>query len=405
MAEGSTKNIVINKFVYNESQSTSIQVGSDPLSFDRQNEINSFEYLQGVITFYDIQGEAVGNYNIDDTYRHNGVSLFRDIVKWGSTELRDGNTNTVPEWGGDFNVYYVGDFEPETTLTLSPSNLSLSVGQTGVLEATTNSSQNITWSSNNPTIATVISAGNFATVTAVSSGTATITASVETKTASCTVTVSVPSSYKLNIYNYTNRVKIKTIDVPKGEKINAYIYNRGFYKEINDREREGYYISEWRNCNTNDIIQEDQTMGGDLDIYPVSIEIPTEYYSVVYLPNLTQRFPFGAGSNYSLGDKGGEETVKLTINEMPSHNHNLSYVDSNKGSEKNYYAYGNHLDPSVKMGRIDTAVSVDQYMTGVSGVKDQSGNYVGNIVTSTGGGGSHNNMPPYLVVNFIIKYK
>jgi microcystin-dependent protein len=402
MAEGYTKNIVINKFVYNESPSTSIQVGSEPLSFDRQNEINSFEYLQGVITFYDSQGETVYNYNIDDINRHNGFSVFLDVVQWGSIELGDGDIHNVPEWGGDFNVYYRGYFEPETTLTLSPSNLALYVGETGTITATTNSQQSITWNSNNTAIATVNSSG---VVTAISAGTAIITASVETKTASCTVTVSAPSisEYTLNIYKNASITDIiKSITIPKNEKINKYIYDTGVYNDINTRD--GYYISEWKNHDTDAIIQDAQTMVGDLDIYPGYTEIKTKYYCAVKLPDLTQRFPFGAGGSYILGGTGGEENHKLTIAEMPSHSHSLNYIDSNGSSEDKYYT-GRELDPNTKIGRIDTCVSDDQYMIGASGVKNEVGNFIGNFVTDTGADGYHNNMPPYLVVNFIIKYK
>lgn len=417
MAEGNTQKFDIYIYAWDKSVSTWLSPDSVPktISFGEQNDIKKFEYSQGKVTFYDANDNVVGDYIFDNQYKYekDGVYLPLIDVFWNNISMNenldenDSYIDSVPSWGGQFDVYYGSESEtedpiPETTITLSPTNLSLYVGETGTITASTNSSQSITWSSEDTAIATVNSSG---VVTAISEGTTDITASIDTVTESCTVTVSVPSSYNLNIYNYTNSVKIKTIEVPKGEKINAYIYKTGVYKELNDKEREGYYISEWRNHNTKDIIQEEQTMEGDLDIYPVPIEIPTEYYSVVYLPNLTQRFPFGAGGSYILGGTGGEEKVKLTINEMPSHNHNLSYVDSNYSGEDQYYAYGNELDPSVKCGRIDTSVSNTHYMTDVRGVNNEYGNFFGNIVTNTGAGGSHNNMPPYLVVNFIIKYK
>lgn len=42
-------------------------------------------------------------------------------------------------------------------------------------------------------------------------------------------------------------------------------------------------------------------------------------------PNLTDRFVLGAGAQYEVGATGGEESHTLTIDEMPSHNHENQY--------------------------------------------------------------------------------
>lgn len=44
---------------------------------------------------------------------------------------------------------------------------------------------------------------------------------------------------------------------------------------------------------------------------------------------LQNRFLLGAGSSYSNGATGGEATHKLTVNEMPSHQHDRVLVDGN----------------------------------------------------------------------------
>jgi len=74
----------------------------------------------------------------------------------------------------------------EITINLDKTTTTMEVGDTLKLTATTNSSENVTWSSNKTDIATVSSDG---TVTAVSKGVATITATVGDKSATCTVTV------------------------------------------------------------------------------------------------------------------------------------------------------------------------------------------------------------------------
>jgi microcystin-dependent protein len=96
------------------------------------------------------------------------------------------------------------------------------------------------------------------------------------------------------------------------------------------------------------------------------------------LPDLLGRVPVGkgTGSFASLNNKGGYENVTLTINQMPAHSHALSWVDG--GS----YATGTFQED---IGRYTEAYTYSQ-------------------THLTGGGQAHTNMPPYLTVNYIIKY-
>ena len=45
-------------------------------------------------------------------------------------------------------------------------------------------------------------------------------------------------------------------------------------------------------------------------------------------PNLIDKFIIGSGGNYKLGSTGGNEKIKLTINQLPSHRHifNAKYI-------------------------------------------------------------------------------
>jgi microcystin-dependent protein len=127
------------------------------------------------------------------------------------------------------------------------------------------------------------------------------------------------------------------------------------------------------------------------------------------VPNLQQRIPVGAGSGYTLGATGGAATHTLTTNEMPTHSHTGTHSHTVN-------------DP------MHTHVGVDTYMTNPSG--DHPGGIVGNSsfgsspvnivyhsstgitinsasVTTSDQGSSqaHNNMQPYIVLNYIVKVK
>ena len=89
---------------------------------------------------------------------------------------------------------------------------------------------------------------------------------------------------------------------------------------------------------------------------------------------LKDRFLLGAGSTYTNGSTGGEASHTLTVNEMPSHGH-PQYVTVSSG------------------GSLSANCDYDSYASGNARKSAQ------NVSTgTTGGGNSHNNMPPYLVV-------
>lgn len=101
---------------------------------------------------------------------------------------------------------------------------------------------------------------------------------------------------------------------------------------------------------------------------------------------LEDRFLLGAGSTYSAGATGGAATVTLTINQMPSHGHQL--LGASSYSSNNVYGI---------FGSYDKAIGV----AGGYGGTLQYGTNTGagqRVIQQTGEGTAHNNMPPYLVV-------
>lgn len=106
------------------------------------------------------------------------------------------------------------------------------------------------------------------------------------------------------------------------------------------------------------------------------------------LPNLQGKSPmhFGQGpglSNRTLGEISGEVSHTLIINEMPVHNHDMGYSGN----------YGTSENPVGLVPAKNTA-AVPQYST----VNNSLMAYTG----ASGGSQPHNNMPPYIVTNFII---
>lgn len=117
--------------------------------------------------------------------------------------------------------------------------------------------------------------------------------------------------------------------------------------------------------------------------------------TVFALPNLQGSAPMGMGNGVGLtprviGEAGGEVNVTLLQSEMPSHNHNAT---------GNLQA-GNQNSP--------TGANWASAHIGKTGLDAYTANTGSNVTMNAGAlataGGSfpHNNMSPYLVLNFII---
>ena len=118
------------------------------------------------------------------------------------------------------------------------------------------------------------------------------------------------------------------------------------------------------------------------------------------LPDLRGRTAIHVGTGpglppYQVGQNGGTPTVTLTNNEIPSHTHSAS------GTTQATSAVGNQLDPTGRYLAQEGSVGVPLYHDGPSDEAMAAGN-VAVTVLPDGGGGSHNNMQPFLTLRYVI---
>jgi microcystin-dependent protein len=101
------------------------------------------------------------------------------------------------------------------------------------------------------------------------------------------------------------------------------------------------------------------------------------------LPNLQASMPISMGNSFNLGELGGEVNHILLLPEIPSHNHPAQGVSTSATSAS---AAGNTWASSTKN---PYSISPNTNLNPLT-------------LSAVGGNQPHNNMPPYLTLNFII---
>lgn len=106
------------------------------------------------------------------------------------------------------------------------------------------------------------------------------------------------------------------------------------------------------------------------------------------LPDLRGRVPVNLGNGLNLGDPGGVETVRLTVEQLPAHNH----------------AMAGSVDPASR-STVDSSVPASMPAAGTGSAYGSVQPFVAlasSAVAPTGGGRPHENLQPYVCVSFII---
>jgi len=102
------------------------------------------------------------------------------------------------------------------------------------------------------------------------------------------------------------------------------------------------------------------------------------------LPDLRGRVPVHQGVGFAPGQSGGSETVTLTVSQLPAHTH-VPQANSNPGT---------NASPS---SNVWASSSLNQYSSNAPGAPMDPA-----ALGSTGGSQPHENMMPFVAINFII---
>lgn len=136
-----------------------------------------------------------------------------------------------------------------------------------------------------------------------------------------------------------------------------------------------------------------------LIIYPVGsiyMSVNNVNPSVIFggtWQRIKDKFLLASGDTFENGETGGEINHTLTISEMPAHTHDVEGGTVALPS-------GQYIATSWEDFGVENAspTAVDTRITGGASGLDIDG-----TAKSTGGGASHNNMPPYLAVNVWVR--
>ena len=104
------------------------------------------------------------------------------------------------------------------------------------------------------------------------------------------------------------------------------------------------------------------------------------------LPNLQGRIPMHQGPGFVIGQMAGTESVTLNTNQIPGHTHPAQAGNGSVGTA----------------GNSPAGAYFNKWTGSAFGTPGANATLNPAAVSTVGGGQSHDNMPPFLAINFVI---
>ena len=138
-------------------------------------------------------------------------------------------------------------------------------------------------------------------------------------------------------------------------------------------------------------------------------------------PDLRDRFVVGAGSSYSRNETGGADSVALSENELPSHNHSMNSAGNHdhggSTSTDGEHTHSNNADRCSGSNYVQVTASTNNAATNrrvglVDATISPAGDHNHSIsddgshthsINNTGNNDAHENRPPYFALAYIMK--
>lgn len=145
------------------------------------------------------------------------------------------------------------------------------------------------------------------------------------------------------------------------------------------------------------------TVSSKLNSGSSSIGVLITQCNGVTIPDLTDRFIVQAGGNYAEGTTGGANTVTLSVNQMPSHDHGGN--TSEDGAHQHYSDFNTYKNATESSSTNYTRNRFAR-ANGDHEIQRVSSNNTGShshSISAQGGGQAHENRPPFYALCYLIK--
>jgi microcystin-dependent protein len=137
--------------------------------------------------------------------------------------------------------------------------------------------------------------------------------------------------------------------------------------------------------------------------YPALAAVLGQTGGNVTLPDLRDTFPVGVGSGTALGARGGANSVALSIAQVPSHNHGGLTGARDRSQLHGHETSGNFHLMDVAGGMFTSPSGNVEGVRAVVPIGNADAPDHLHPISAQGGGGAHENRPPFLALNFIIR--